>query len=428
MMNVSSRKTLFLIIVILLIAAESLYFGRQAFAGYQRLLGRRAFINNEFGRAWEAYGRAIRWGGNRDSLELEVLDLLVFGLLQSEAGIDLEFPVSAAESLSLSRDLVARRLRKSPYDAHLWSRHADLKFYDARQARRGTLIDLSRLSEDPLDNLREEERAGIEALRMAASLEPNNYFFHDLLASFFMEIGAPGKAAPHVRRAVASYPRLAGHAYLTSRTVPGEIVDAAVEGFRDASENVSLVRRAHIEIDAGRLLMQRRDDRGAIVFLEQAIADAPELFESHYRIGQAFYRLENYERAIEHLRKATDLLPSVASVHYYLGRSYRELGNFPAAIEALTLARQKRPERLKFRHELGKLLEESGQLRLAERQFVAAANMRPEDPVAWLELTRFYSRVQDRASALEACARLLSLDEDNPDYQKRCDALRQDSP
>ncbi len=426
-MSGSTRRTLFLIIVIVLVAVESLYFGRQVFAGYQRFLGRRAFINNDFGRAWEAYGSAISWGGNRPTLDAEFLDLLLFGLLQSEVGIELHLPVSPEESLSLARKLVARRLRESPYDARVWTKDADLKLYAARLARREAPIDVSRLSEDPRENLFPEEEAAVESLRMAASLEPNNYFYHDLLASFFMEIGAPGEAAKHVRRAVASYPRLDGHIYLTERNVPREIVDAAIDGFRDAAGSISLVRRPYIQVDAGRLLMRRGDDQEAIVLLEQAVADAPDLFDAHYRIGQVSYRSGNYMRAVEHFREATELLPSEASAYYYLGRSYAALGSLPAAIEALTRARQKRPESLRFRHELGKRLEEAGRLPEAERQFVAAANMRPDEPVAWMELMRFYSRRQDRPSALEACTRLLSLDEGNQDFQERCNALKQDS-
>jgi tetratricopeptide (TPR) repeat protein len=426
-MSGSTRKTLFLIVVIVLVAAESLYFGRQVFAGYQRILGRGAFINSDFGPAWEAYGSAIRWGGDRASLEAEILDLLVFGLLQSEAGIELDMPVTPAESLSLARNLVARRLRESPGDAHIWSKDADLKFYAARQVRRGTPIDVSQLSENPRENLLEEEKAAVASLETAASLEPNSYFYHDLLVLFFMEIGALGEAAEHVRKAVVSYPRLDGHIYLNERNVPGEILNAAIAGFRDAAGSVSLVRRAYIQVDAGRLLMLRGDDQEAIVFFEQAIADAPDLFDAHYRLGQVFYRSGDYVRAVEHLREATELLPSVASPYYSLGRSYAALGSLSAAIEALTLARQKNPELLKFRHELGKTLEEAGRLSEAERQFVAAANVRPDDPVAWLELMRFYSRRQDRPSAYKACARLLSLDEDNQDYQERCDALKQDS-
>ncbi len=426
-MSGSTRKTLFLIIVIVLIAAESLYFGRQVFAGYQRLLGRRAFINSDFGGAWEAYESAARWGGDRTSIETEFLDLLVFGLLQSEAGIEFHMPVSPEESLALARDIVARRLRESPYDARVWTKDADLKLYVARQARRGTQFDVSRLSEDPRENLFAEEEAAVESLRMAASLEPNNYFFHDLLAAFFMEIGSPGDAAAHVRRAVASYPRLAGHFYLTARSVPEGIVDAAINGFRDAAGSISLVRRAYIQVDAGRLLMRHNKAPEAIGYFEEAVADAPDLFDSHYRMGQALYRTGEYLRAIDHFRTAAELLPSDAWAFYYLGRSHQALGDLQAAIEALTVARQKRPDILKFRHELGEALEAANRLIEAERQFVSAANMKSDDPGAWLALIRFYSRTGDRASAHETCDRLLSLHPEDQGYLAHCASLAKEA-
>ncbi len=91
------------------------------------------------------------------------------------------------------------------------------------------------------------------------------------------------------------------------------------------------------------------------------------------------------------------------------------------------MARQKRPELLKFRHDLGETLEAAGRLREAERQFIAAANLRPDDPVVWLELMRFHSRVNNRTAALEACDHLRSLDESNEDYRAYCQALDQEA-
>jgi len=427
-MSISARRTVLLLVAILLIATESLYFGCQFFAGSLRLQGRRAFLSSEFGLAWGTYERALRWGGDRVDIEKEILALLVFGLHQSEAGIDLDLPLSSPESLSRARTLVARRLYEQPYDARTWARDADLKLYSAQQARRETPIDVSKLSEDPNDNLLDEERAAIRSLLRAASLEPNNHFYHNLLAGLFMEIGAPGEAAAHVRRAVESYPRLAGHIYLNERDVPDVIVAAAIEGFSQAVGRPSFVRRVHIEIDAGRLLMNQGDNAAAITYFERAVADAPELFDSHYRLGVASYRVGDFQRAIEHLLAATELLPAHASSYYHLGRSYRAQGLLSEAIEALTLARQKSPDNLKFRHELGELLEQADRLPEAERQFVAAANMRPGEPAPWIALVSFYVRRQDRPSAFSACSRLLSIEPDNQAYLDRCGSLKRDSP
>lgn len=426
-MSALTRKTLLLVIVLILGSAETFYFARQVSAGYWAVLGRRAFIKTDFARAWEAYEVALRRGGDRASIESQLLDLLVFALLQSESGIDLEMPVSPEESFSLARDLVKRRLRDTPYDAHVWSKDAEIKLYASRRDRRATPLDVSRLSENPLENLLPEEKAAIESFRIACSLEPNNYFYHDLLASFLLAAGATSEAVEQIRLGVSSYPRNDGHSYLNERRPPDEVIAAAIDGFKDAAGKPSLVRRAHINIDAGQLLMLQGDYQEAVSLLEQAVAEAPGLFESHYNIGQAFFRMGDYQRAIEHFEKATEISPSIASADYYLGRSYEAIGNRPAAIEAMTLARQRNPDELKYRYHLGKLLESDGRLREAERQFVAATNMRPDDPVTWLELTRFHDRAGDRPSALQACARLLSLEQDNRDYQALCSTLEQES-
>ena len=421
-------RSLFLLIMIMLVTAESVYFGCHAVAGFHRLAGRRAFRNNEFAGAWESYEKAILWGEDRSSLKEEFLDLNVFGLFQSEAGIDLGLPLSPEDSLSLARELVAQRLRDMPYDAHAWSKNAELNLHAARQARRGTPIDISRLSEDPLKNLLEEELAALESLRMAASLEPNNYFYHDLLVSFFLDIGAPGQATQNVRRAVAAYPSLEGHAYLNESGLPAEMLEAAIDGFRDATAYLSLIPHPHMAIDAGKLLMRHGKHERAVEFLQQGVAGAPDLFEGRYRLGQAFIRIGDYHGAQEQLGRAIELLPSFGPAYYSLGVTHEALGDLPAAIDALTVARRKEPGILRYRHKLGELLETAGRFEEAERQFVAAANLRSDDPVALQALMRFHLRRQDRASALEICKRLSALERGDEASLEQCAALEVGPP
>jgi len=424
-----NRKWLLLFIMIVLLVGESVYFGRNFVSGYQQLRGRQAFINSEFGYAWEAYEGAARWGGDRVTLDGEILDLLVFNLLQGEAGISLDLPISRDESLSLAWSLVARLLRETPYEAHAWMKYADLRFHEARRVRRERPLDLSALSEDSRQNMVEDEVAAVEALGTAASLEPNNYFYYDLLASFFMEIGAMDEAAPYVRNSVSSYPRLDGHIYLTEGNLPEPILEAAIAGIQDAIGKPSLARKAETLVDAGRLLFRWNDAKRALSYLEQAVALAPDLYDAHYRLGQVLSRTGEYRRSIEHFRMAAELLPTEADPHYYIGLAYQALGELPAAIESLSAARQKRPDMPGFRYALGEVLEAADRITEAQRQYVSAANLRPDDPGAWLELIRFYSRTGQHASVLESCGRLARLDSGHNEYEVYCASpLRKDAP
>jgi tetratricopeptide (TPR) repeat protein len=423
-----ASKPLLLLILTVLFTAESVYFGRHAVAAFRTLSARRAFNGNEFRSAWERYASALGAAEDRASIEQEMLDLLIFGLVQGEAGIDLGILVTPEGSLSLARDLVARRLRDFPSDARAWSKDAELKFYAARQARRETPIDLSRLSEDPVENLLTDEAAAIASLRTAAALEPNNYFYHDLLVSFFLEIGAPDEAARHARRAIAAYPSLEGHAYLNESGVPAEVLDAAIEGLVDRSETRSLIPRPYRVIDAGYLLLRHGEFERAIVFLQQGVAEAPDLFGGRYRLGQALLRAGDYRSAQEHLLKAVELDPSFGSTYYSLGLAHEALGDLPAAIVALTVARRRQPELLGYRHKLGELLEKAGRFEEAERQFVAAVNLRSDDPVALQALMRFHLRRQDRASALEICRRLSALGQKGDVSREQCAALQVGPP
>src|SRR5262249_41471877 len=80
------RIALFLCFLVLL-AAESVHFGRRCVAGVLRLQGERAFLRNDHQGAWRHYRRAQELGGDRETLETDRAELLLFGLDQTWAGV-----------------------------------------------------------------------------------------------------------------------------------------------------------------------------------------------------------------------------------------------------------------------------------------------------------------------------------------------------
>lgn len=69
----------------------------------------------------------------------------------------------------------------------------------------------------------------------------------------------------------------------------------------------------------------------AIIFYEQSIAINPRLFESHYNLGDLYYKSGRVDEALNHIRTAAMLEPSVAEIQGRLGEIYMDLKQYELA-------------------------------------------------------------------------------------------------
>lgn len=418
-----ARKILLLMCFAVLLAAESAYFTRQCAAGILRLGGERAFFRNRHEQAWNRYRRALALGGDRETLETDQIELLLFGLDQIWAGVRVRTALPPGQAVHAALQLAARRVAEMPFKAYAWALASDVYFHEARLRRQNTPLDLSSLSEDPMAVLLPEDRLGLAALETASRLEPNNYIYHDLLAEKFLEIGNIDMAATYCRRSVASYPFLGDHRYLLVPDLAPELLEAAIRGFEDSRLQESMIPRGAIESDAGELLRRNGQDRRAIDFLKRAVALSPDLYEAQYSLGVVSYQLGDYQAALRHLQEATRCQPESPSPHVHMGMAHMALGDLQGAIDQFRRAREKDARDIKYFHLLGEALEKAGQSKDAERQFVAAANLNPGNALAWETLLGFYARQQDLRGAADACARLRKLRPGNDLDRDRCASL-----
>jgi tetratricopeptide (TPR) repeat protein len=413
------RRALLYLLVPLLLAGESAYFGRQVMGSIERIRGERAFFENDHVAAWKAYRASVAWGGNVDRAETDMLELLLFGLDQREANVRVELPLDLERAIETAGALAVRRILETPYRAYNWSLASDVSFHAAHRRRDAETIDLESLSENPLENLLPEDRLGVAALHRAAIQEPNNYIYLDLMAQYFLDIGAVESAAPYTRRAVAAYPVLDGHQYLLEPDVPEEVLAAAGAGFDDALRQASLIAPASIDLDAGRLLASHGKDREGLEHFRSSLERGGEFHDAEVQMGYALYRLGDYREAIVHLERGTGLLPEQPWPWLFLGRSRQSLGDLKGAITAFRSAHERGPGEVRFSNALGEALEASGDLRGAERQFQVTGRSSPKDPAAWSALLGFYLRHDDARGIADACARLAVLGGELPD---RCRA------
>src|SRR2546426_5277341 len=369
-----SRGAVILAVFVVGLAADTAHFGAGCVAEIFWLRGERAMFRNDLPGAWASYERALSWGGNPGRVETDMAEVLVMGMDQLAGGFHPRLPLPSDAGLDVAFSLVGRRISAEPFNAYHWSQASDLFMHAAERQRRAEVLDLSRLSENPMDNLLPEERLGLATLEIATGLEPSNYLYYDLLAQLYMDFGSPENAAPYCRRSVAALPDTREHSYLDRRDLPAVILEAAVQGFEDAGTRPSMISKAFALGEAGRVLSWHHDDRRAVTFLRRAIEADPDYPDIQMQLADASYRLKDYETAIVHASRAARLSPQAPWPHYTGGMAYLALGRLDPAIVEFQQARELDPHDVRSFLNLGEALESAGRVKEAERQFVAAAN------------------------------------------------------
>jgi tetratricopeptide (TPR) repeat protein len=401
-----TRKLLLSVCLIIMLVGESAVFGGRSVAGLMRLRGERAYFRNHYASAWLSYRDALDWGGDEDLIETDMVEVLLVGLHQSEAGAKVQTALPPSDSLRAARELIAKRLSYTPYRAHLWSLVSEVYQHQARQLRVSTPLDLTTLSENPIKNFFPEDRLAVAALQRASELEPNNYDYPDLLTEMFLELERPAEAAPYCRRAVAALPRLYEHEYLMRPDLDPEIKEAAIAGFEEALRHRSMIPSEIITCDAGRLLREHGEPRRAIDYFRRAIQPGQNVLECRFDLGLASYTIGDFQVALEQFEMSAAMLPDSPWPDYYAGLSRLAMGQNEAALPHLRLAREKGSPDPRFLHTLGETLERTGQVKEAERQFVAAASLNPDDTGVWSALLNFYIRQNDIHAISVTCSRL----------------------
>jgi tetratricopeptide (TPR) repeat protein len=404
------------------------FFGRRFVAGAEELRGKSRYYRNDVKGALRHYDRARRFGGGGLVLDTDEVETILFGVDQNDLGLRNPLPMTPTSAIEKASEGVRGLLVRAPYRAYFWSVASDLYVRRARDRRRATPLDLSALSENPLENLLPESWLAIVMLEHASRLEPNNYLYHDLLVETYLDAGSPETAAEHCRRAVKALPKYDAHEYLTRPDIPGVLVEAAVRGFEDAEQEVSLLGRTTIECNLAEMLVLKGQYERAIPYLQSAAENVPGSFVAHFYLAEAQYHLGRYREAAGHFEVAARVLPSGAWTYFWLAKSYEELGDLDRGVAAMRNARLWDPHELVFFHGLGAILEKAHRIPEAERQFVAAASYNPKNPYAWSTLVDFYIRQDDRHAAPAAGDQHQTHRPDDSAYQLQCAPPGENAP
>jgi tetratricopeptide (TPR) repeat protein len=238
----------------------------------------------------------------------------------------------------------------------------------------------------------EQQAAAGACLRNAMALDPANPRWPYLLAVHYQETGFLDKSVESYRDAL-----LADRTYL-----PG------------------YVRLGRVLLEIGKL---DEADSAFQVVLNANPAEAAALAGT----GQVAFQRQEYEKAADFYQRALEIQPEASSLHYHLGMTYRALGRTDEARAQMDKAGERIPTvddpMLAFvqAHTRGAAhyleaavkADESGHAAVAARFYEIATSIQPTNVPALVRLGELQGAAGNSDAALNAFARVLSIDPGN---------------
>jgi len=311
-----------------------------------------------------------------------------------------------------------RALSRNPGDPAAWEQLGRTYRSMAVARRASRPIDIARL--DQVASLREpEDELAIAAIRRAIEIEPNNYEYVNKLAEIRYAHGDP-EALVDYRRGTRILPRLLNHGYLQERTVPDEVMEAALQGARDALGTGNVVPDYKILEEIALYLATREKYEAALAANLESIR-AGNNYPAWLWTRQAGWlvHLGRRAEARQAVAEALRLDPERPSAHYLLGHLEAADGNVDAALASLTRARDLAPDDLGFQMELARMFDQADRLEPAEREYERAIHMPGGAVPAATALVSLLARhgVLDRA--LAHARRLLEEHPNEPAFRQQ---------
>jgi tetratricopeptide (TPR) repeat protein len=259
----------------------------------------------------------------------------------------------------------------------------------------------------------QRREAAIEALRQAVLLKPDEAPVRYSLGSLLLKAdnGDDQRAgAEEIRRAIELAPAEAEHYIALGRWLLQQ---------RQLDEVIGLLRRAVERLPASvdlslMLALAEAQAHGAAVaipLVEKAIALDSRVAPAWSLLGNCYFRVGDYERAVAHYKKAIELNPQNDLYLYDLALALERQNRVSEGVPLLERAIQLNPNRDISHYLLGKLYEKLDLRSEAIHELEASFRLDPESDSACYLLARVYGKFGDRARAEEWGRRFAQLKE-----------------
>ena len=214
----------------------------------------------------------------------------------------------------------------------------------------------------------------VDAYRVAIAQRPNHAVAHFNLGGALNKLGRFEEAETHLRRAIELDPK-AKHRY---RYLGNALYEQG---------------RYEEALDAYRVAVQH-----------------PDYPLAHANLGMALNKLERFEEAETHLRRAIALDSKTKNSHRYLGNALYEQGRYAEAVDAYRVAIEQRPDDALAHASLGATLNVLGRNEEAETHLHRALALNPSHTEALYFLATLRAEQQRYDEMLELLQRLINID------------------
>jgi tetratricopeptide (TPR) repeat protein len=153
---------------------------------------------------------------------------------------------------------------------------------------------------------------------------------------------------------------------------------------------------------------------------ERAVTLSPDLVDAQYALGTLLFRERRFDEAIAHLRRALDLNPLLAEAHNNLGSVYHAAGNVNEALAEYRQALKIAPRSAEAHNNIGGILQSLGNLDEAIAHFRLAVEINSDYTEAVYNLGEALARAGNRADAITY---LRSAVEQRPEWPQALSTL-----
>jgi len=441
----TSRRAAGALVVVILLAANTFSGVAKVMAFIHQFAAERALVRGDLGAAMARVERAVAWAPEDTAAHLITMKAVQHALANglpidgtgSDPGVLLALGVGAA----------ARAIALNPVDSLLWFDLGNLyqNLLSSRERlERMRKAGLAALGESPdggrdgpvaddraAMGLRPEDLVTVAAVSKAMELEPNHYFYHDVLAKLHYERGRIEQAERSIRTSMALNPRVEAHPMLFDGGTLQTLASAVLSGIEQSNENwfvdpiTAAGARADVLARLGRL-------EEAIAAYERLRSLGDRLLEAEcdLAIGKLHQRLGHFEESIPPLeRAAAEGAGSYwgTSALSYLGQAHSRLGDHETALAFLRRYLQEAPEMTDAHTMMAQELEILGRSDEAGRILLAAVRRFPAHAGLYMTLIEHMRRHGESDNALPYAQALRKLHPVGVDVEKLIEDIRREA-
>jgi Tfp pilus assembly protein PilF len=148
---------------------------------------------------------------------------------------------------------------------------------------------------------------------------------------------------------------------------------------------------------------------------KKALEVYPDNFEVLNNLGSFYtFTLEEHQKAIPYLNKATEVKPGQPEAYYNLAYAYQKLGDTTAAISFYEKAIERDPGNLQLRSDLANLYFKMGSIQKARQMNFEMILIDSTQKLSWVNLGNYYYKTGDSTRAIPYWEKAVSIE---PDYQ-----------